>query len=159
MNYLHQISAVTLMALSASAGAQSGDVANQKGIVSTFVRGTCAKLILAGTDMTASCDPTLVNVAYPSGGSSFMFVLAGKAMVSFFGRDTPATENHSTIYLQRVSFRDSGPDNPSSVVSGECTYTNPFAGPAVVDCDADSKDGPFKAIFTTDGGQPLVTRQ
>jgi len=58
-----------------------------------------------------------------------------------------------------VSFKDSTPNNPSSEVSGVCTFSRPPAGPIVVDCEADSKDGPFKAVFVSDGGRPTVTRE
>jgi hypothetical protein len=158
MKSLKLVIAATLLTGAGAATAQSGAGGGPKGTVLTFVRGKCSSLILAGTDMTAECSPALVNAAYPTGGSSFMFTISGKAMVSFFGRDNPAVGGHAMIYLQRVSFRDSTPNDPSSEVSGICTYGNPFKGHAVIDCEADSNDGRFKAVFTTDGQQPQVTR-
>jgi hypothetical protein len=152
------VAIATLFAFAGNANAQSAATAGPKGTILTFVRGRCSTLVLAGKDMTAECTQVLVNAAYPTGNSSFMFTVGGNAMVSFFGRDNPAIGDHAMIYLQRVSFRDSSPDNPSSEVSGICTYANPFAGPAVIDCKADSKDGPFRAVFTTDGRQPQITR-
>lgn len=146
----------SVLLVAGSASAQSVETANPKAPVSTFVRGICSTLVIAGHDMSKQCSPALVNVAYPGGGSSFMFTLAGKAMISFFGKDTPGIEGHATIYLQRVSFRDPTTNNLSSEVSGVCKYGNPFAGPTIVQCEADSQDGPFKAVFTTDGQQPEV---
>ena len=146
-----------LLMSAGSASAQSSD-AGKNGLVSTFVRGRCSTLVIAGQDMSGQCSPALVNVAYPSGATSFMFTLAGKAMVSFFGRQAPAVGERAMVYLERVSFRDSTANNPSSEVSGTCKFGNPYAGPTEVDCEADSKDGPFKAVFTTDGQRPEVAR-
>jgi hypothetical protein len=88
-----------------------------------------------------------------------MFKLSDNAMVSFFGRDNAGVNGHALIYLQRVTFRDSTPDDPSSAVSGICEYGDPFAGRAVVDCEANSKAGQFKAVFITDGRRPAVASQ
>jgi len=156
---MRKFAAAALVLVSGFASAQSSNSASQSGVISTLVHGTCSSLVIAGNDMSAQCSPVLANVAYPGGGASFMFTLAGKAMISFFGKDTPAVGDHAMVYLQRFSFRDPTTTNLSSEVSGVCKYGNPFAGPTLVICDADSKDGPFKAVFTTDGQQPQVTKR
>lgn len=153
MKPLKSILAVGLLAMTDTATAQSNAPAPPKGTILTFMRGACSELVVAGTDMTPECTPTLLSAAYPTGNSSFMFTISGKAMVSFFGRDNPAVHGRGMLYLQRVSFKDSSPNSPSSDVIGTCTYTL-----SVIDCEADSKDGQFKAVFTTDGQAPTVIR-
>ncbi len=152
------IGGLVALSFATPVNAQSSGAGAPKGTILTFVRGSCTVLVLAGKDITPECSPALLNVAYPTGASSFMFTIGGTAMVSFFGRDNPAIGDHAMIYLQRVTFKDSSTDNPSSDVSGVCTYSNPFAGPAVIECNADSKDGQFRAVFTTDGKAPKSVR-
>jgi hypothetical protein len=150
------ISGLIALLVAEAVAAQSGGT--PKGTILTSVSGSCTVLVLAGKDITPECGPVLVNVAYPTGASSFMFSIGGTAIVSFYGRDNPAIGDHAMIYLQRVTFKDSSSENPSSDVSGTCAYSNPFAGRALIECNADSKDGQFRAVFTTDGTAPKVER-
>jgi hypothetical protein len=134
-----------------AASAQQGPA----GTILSFLHGSCVKLVIAGKDRSAECKPSLVNAAYPTGNSSFMFPVGDTAIVSFFGRDNAAVSDKSVIYLQRVTVRiGTEEDASSSDVQGTCTYTNPYVGPAQISCHADSPRGSYEAEFTSDGKAP-----
>ena len=84
-----------------------------------------------------------------------MFGVGDAVVVSFFGRDNPAIGGKSMIYLQRVTVRVGAKEDPaSSDVQGTCTYTNPYAGPARISCQADGTEGQYKVDFISDGKAP-----
>lgn len=159
MRVFKWIVAAVLVVNGAAGWSQSGEAPGAAGTILSFLHGSCSKLVIAGKDRTTDCKPSLVNAAYPTGNSSFMFPVGDAIVVSFFGRDNPAVGNRSMIYLQRVTVR-SGPkeDSLSSNVQGTCTYTNPYAGPARISCQADSPKGPYQVDFTSDGTAPHTVK-
>ena len=151
------IAMTALVGAAAAPAAQQGDVS---GTTLAFLRGTCSALVVGGVDKTSECKASLINSAYKTGNSSFMFGLGDKAVVSFFGRDTAAVGDRATIHLMRVSVNVGGrmEDAMSSDVSGKCDYTNPYEGKAQIICEAEGKKGKFRAVFTSDGTPPHVIK-
>jgi len=154
MNRRNWIAAV-LVACGAAAGAAQQGIA--PGTVVVIMKGACSLLVVGGVDMTRQCNPTVINNAYPSGRSSFMFVY-GDLVVSFFGEDSAAVGDQATLQVEEIGVARGRADGSASrvphSVRGTCTYTNPYKGPSRIICSATGKEGSYRAEFPSDGKPP-----
>lgn len=126
----------------------------------TTMDGACHELIAAGQDFGAACRPQVINAAYRTGMSSFAFMVADSAIVSFFGADSPMDGDKAVMKVTKVGLNLlMGDPPPMHDATGTCLYTNPYAGPALVKCEATLRDGSkFRATFVTDGSEPNITQ-
>lgn len=119
--------------------------------------GTCAQLVVEDKDVTSRCRGAIVNAAYKSGRSSFMFVATDVAVASFNGRDTPAKSDDAMIEVDRItlSYLKGDKQPPMAIpATGVCVYSNPWVREAKVVCTATTERGTFSAIFVSDGTPP-----
>lgn len=141
--------ALAILALSSSGEAEP---AQPKFAV---MNGKCHKFTFAGAEATPLCEGKILNVTYPDGHSSFMFTLKDKALVSFYGLDARAIGDKATLRIQKLTLNLlMGTPSTGSPASGECTYTNPYAGPSLVQCRATVGTRRFEATFVSDGNEP-----
>lgn len=122
----------------------------------TTLTGTCQKLAIGEKDMTDRCRGAIVRSTYPNAKSSFMFVVANTAVISFFGDDAGAAGDSATLAVRKVGVvLVGGKDKPAlASATGACTYTNSNAGPSRVDCTARAAGRDFVASFVSDGTPP-----
>jgi hypothetical protein len=153
--------AIGLLVASGAASAQTapptGDSELEKMLAGTStykINGTCNRLLSPEGDQTAECDKELINVAFPSGNSSFI-ATTRKGGVSFRGRDSAAKGDVATIRLTSVILTTDLSTPPVEIkAKGQCTYTNPNKGPIHVDCSADTANGKYELSFVSDGVWP-----
>jgi len=149
--------AVLVACGSVAPAAQQGVAA---GTVVVTLTGTCSLLVVGGTDVTRQCNRTIINTAYPTGRSSFMFTYAGDMVVSFFGEDSAAIGDQATLQVEEIGVARGKADGTANrvahAVRGACTYTNPYKGPSRIICNAAGKDGTYRAEFLSDGKPPEV---
>ena len=119
--------------------------------------GQCHTLILGGTDASAQCEGKVVNTAYRSGRSSFQFTIRDRAILGFHGVDSPAGNDQAVLRIDGISLNlMMGTPPTTSPASGTCSYTNPYAGPAMIRCSAISAGRRFEASFEADGRAPVL---
>ncbi|MEG3148067.1 hypothetical protein U1839_25750 [Sphingomonas sp. RT2P30] len=136
-------------------GAASPDLSNVANVA--IMSGKCTALIMPEGDMTAHCSGKLINTAYRDNSSSFMAVTDDTVAVSFFGTDHPATGDIALLDVSKVTVsREAGRQARSTAALGQCRYTNPFAGPSHVDCQAMAKGKVYRLSFLSDGNPPKV---
>src|SRR5262249_1643637 len=121
-----------------------------------------SRLVVGGADLTSQCKPSLINNAYASGRSSFMFGLGEDKMVSFFGVDSAAVGDQATLTVDEIGVATGHSDGTAQRVAhkvrGSCTYTNPYAGRSRISCSADGRDGHYAVEFVSDGQPPEVVQ-
>ncbi len=157
------ISALLLTA-SANAQAQSaapkGDAAFEamlkNATQNTFkLNGTCKLLVTPEGDLTKDCEPELINMAFASGNSSFIATIKGKGGISFRGKDSAAVGNIAVLHVSMILLTGSDFSPPIELkAKGKCTYTNPNAGPVLVECAAETSNGDYKLSYVSDGIWP-----
>jgi hypothetical protein len=111
--------------------------------------------------MTPRCEGRLLNPAYRNDHSSFLAVVRNEVLVSFYGEDHTATGDTATLTVTKITTTRIGDANPASVTidaTGECSYTNPYAGPSHVECRATGGGKSYALSFVSDGNPPLVQR-
>ncbi|MFA5965693.1 MAG: hypothetical protein WC804_16880 [Sphingomonas sp.] len=143
----------TLLACASGAAAQNpGNVANL-----ATMTGRCTTLIMPEGDMTAHCTGKLINTAYRDNHSNFMAVRDDAVVISFFGADHAASGDVAMLDVTRVTIsRGAGSKSRSINARGQCRYTNPFAGPSHVDCQAMADGKVYRLSFLSDGNPPNV---
>ena len=153
--------ALILMALAAQqAAGGDGRAAPSLGDLrsAVFLRGTCDRLLVAGTDRSSFCHTALVNLSYHQGRTSFAFAdhPAGM-MISFSGMGEPAGSDRGRLTLDMVTRASNGGETlESEPIEGSCEYTNPHAGRATIRCEGVAASGAFSGVFTSDGEPPHV---
>ena len=148
--------ALGLLAMGSTATAQT-DFEKMLSNVRTFnINGTCNRLVTPEGDQTQICDAQLLNMAFPSGNSSFIATMKDKGGISFRGRDSAAAGDIATIKLDTIILTGKDLSSPPVTIKakGECTYTNPNKGPIHVDCSADTARGKYELSFVSDGVWP-----
>lgn len=143
----------TLVACASGAASQNlGNVANL-----ATMTGRCTTLVMPEGDMTARCTGKLINTAYRDNHSNFMAVRDDAVVVSFFGTDHAASGDVAMLDVSRVTIsRGAGRKSRSIEAQGRCRYTNPFAGPSQVDCQATANGKIYRLSFLSDGNPPEV---
>lgn len=119
--------------------------------------GKCHKLVIGGADASARCNPMIVNTSYKTGKSSFAFVAGESAIVGFFGTDSRAVGDKAVLRVEQITLNlMMGTPSTMAPATGTCTYTNPYAGPSLVQCSAVSGGKTYLATFVSDGRAPDV---
>ena len=119
--------------------------------------GKCHKLVIGGADASALCKAMVTNAAYKTGKSSFTFVAGESAIVGFFGADSRAEGNKAVLKVEQITLNlMMGTPSTMAPANGTCTYTNPYAGPSLVQCSAVSGGKTYSATFVSDGRSPEV---
>lgn len=147
------------LSLTAPAPAEAQDLSRIASIAT--MQGSCQKLILpGGGDQTAKCVGKILNVAYRDNRSSFRVAVGEALLVGFYGEDQAAVGDSATLVVSKVIVTLMGSNKTDALdATGECRYTNPYAGPGHVDCKATSKNGEvFELSFVSDGKPPSVQR-
>jgi hypothetical protein len=122
-----------------------------------FLNGSCQRLVVPNTDLTTNCKPTIVNLLYRDGRSSFAFSDGDRAMISFSGMGQKVTGDSATQPVDHVTVSAAGgTDVRSEDANGACQFGNPYKGPALIRCTGKTKSGEFSALFQTDGAPPRV---
>lgn len=78
-------------------------------------------------------------------------------MISFYGLDSKAVGDRATLRIEKLTLNlMMGTPSTGGPATGVCTYTNPYAGPSLIECSALSSGREFKATFVSDGNAPNI---
>lgn len=131
-------------------------------IVTAMLSGTCARLVVFGTDFSDHCDGSIVQSVYDNRRAGFTLAIGGKGgAATFSGIEGIKPDPDSQLQsLDKVVFSIGIEEVPPNVtaVTGSCAYGNPYKGPVTISCqgtDADNK--PYLLQFRTDGSPPSIT--
>lgn len=136
--------------------AQPATAARQLEALMTM-EGECQQLNVLNHDFTHGCEPRFVNEVYADGRTGFTFTLRTGSIVTFSGRAAQVKQGPDAA-IQPIdtviwNFGSGARPIPAAAV-GRCRFTNPYKGPATVDCSATSKEGEYVGKFVTDGAAP-----
>ncbi len=124
----------------------------------TSLRGSCYKLTILGRDVTASCEPWVLNSDLADGRSSFGFATGDKVSVTFSGLGTNEIKLNDDTAIQAIDgivVDENGKQNSLKAV-GKCRFENPYKGAVPISCIADTANGVFEGQFMSDGSTPKV---
>lgn len=126
------------------------------------VRGTCSHLFLGASDHSRDCVGEVLNSTMTNGRTAFVFITRDDGVILFAGPGNDQRKPDENTVIQpvdtvRVGFGD---ETASFEVSGQCTYGNPYIGPAPIACsaEAEEEDYTFTARFMSDGDAPVPVR-
>ncbi len=122
--------------------------------------GQCDRLIAGLNDITPRCKGTLANTSYTSERSGFYFVATDGAIITFSGEGNRQINRDKDNVVQPVDvivFSFSGATERMSAV-GACSFGNPYKGPTVIECSADTGKAKFEGKFTSNGVKPDVRK-
>ena len=149
---LFTISSVLISIIGAAASAQDTD--RQMAFLMA-VSGDCAELVIDGEAMP--CDGNLFNTDYDDGRIGFAFMAKGPGgkIITFSGRGQEQQSPSANVRIQPIDGVVLG--GGIQLVEGECLFENPYAGPARIECAAQSSSGlQYVGRFLTDGKEPVV---
>lgn len=123
-----------------------------------MVTGTCERLVVAGEDMTNTCEGRLIQSIYRTGRTGFTVNIGSGGAITFSGIEGEKPDADSQLQsVDKVIVnrgKDGGPIS-SKGVTGSCFYENPFKGPATTKCEGtDAEKGAYFLQFRTDGTPP-----
>lgn len=125
-----------------------------------LITGRCVSKLMLGQDLTAACQPYLTHSIQ---GENIVFSFRGAqgSSASFVGRDLPnPTRDSDLMNLISVQLNIPGYPPAPQRAEGTCLYTNPYQGPATVQCSGrmlvDGQWMPAEAVFLTDGTPPVI---
>lgn len=122
-----------------------------------FLKGSCERLMLPSDDLTPSCKPTLVNLLYRNGRSSFAFSDGDRSMISFSGMGQKVSGDLATQPVDHMTISTAaGTAVKSEDATGICEFSNAYKGEAFVRCTGKTTSGEFSASFRTDGSVPNI---
>jgi hypothetical protein len=150
--------AVALLAcLAASSASLAQEPPRSLGMAMAKLNGTCKQLLTPQGDRTDKCTSWILNIAYSTGRSQFMVMIGDKESISFGGKDSPAQGDSATLTLDYVlTGKGDLSRQTRHEARGDCSYTNPYAGPSKIDCIAKTNDGSYELHFVSDGKPPQV---
>lgn len=125
----------------------------------TFVviGGQCGQLVVAGVDVTSTCNSKVASNNAEPDKVIFHFALADGTAISIVGTDlpNPSPDSDQIEVVQVHVGKKLGPlrKGPHAAL-GKCTFGNPYAGPMTIRCDGAIGKKPFLAEFLTDGHEP-----
>lgn len=123
-----------------------------------IIKGTCQKLVIAGKDRSLECTGNLLNTDYDDQRTGFYFTLLNGGVITFSNRGDlqERTRPDKRVTLVDIVIIGQYPDKTINRVAarGRCRYGNPFKGPSLVECSADSELGRFEATFLSNGEKP-----
>jgi hypothetical protein len=123
-----------------------------------IMTGACQKLVIAGQDRSLECTGRLLNTDYDDHRTGFYFMLLNGGMITFSNRGdleqrAGPDKRVSPVDLVMIGEYPSKKIN-SVAAKGRCKYGNPFKGPSLIECSADSELGHFEATFLSSGQKP-----
>jgi hypothetical protein len=120
--------------------------------------GACKKLTVGGKNRTADCKGTLLNTDYSSGRTGFYFFTTDGITVTFSTRGDKQVHPDADTAISPVDMVVVVGQGRSDKIlaTGTCKFTNPYRGPAPIECRVESPSGLFEASFMSDGGTPDV---
>lgn len=136
--------------------------AQETGAPMAFVTidGDCTRASVLGDDVTRLCRGPLVNTTFTNGRSNFLLQLDGLAALSFSGAGNLQVRDGDNVTqpIDRVIIiYDESPHEPAITAAvGQCRFGNPYKGPIVVRCTAETGAGLIEATFRSDGSEPTV---
>lgn len=119
--------------------------------------GSCSTLSAPTADYTKSCAGTLFRIIYPDGRESYAFGVEGKALISFSGfaaADSPGSSIVKIDHLTVTYGPKAAPKVEPHDATGFCSLTIPNfpnGDRFGVKCIAQSRDGPYRGSFISDG--------
>jgi hypothetical protein len=148
------LATVTLVAV-APAGAQNLD--NVAAIAT--MQGKCVRLVTPDGDLTVRCGRQIINTTYRDNHSSFMIPIDKDIVMSFWGEDHAAIDDRAVMTVRKITTAQTGHGKPMPQdADGQCSYTNPYAGPSHIDCTATVAGKTYAFSFVSDGQAPNVMR-
>jgi len=121
------------------------------------VEGACQNLTIGGEDHTATCKGTLLNTEYDDERTGFYFVTTTEQItVTFSTRGDQEQKPDADTVTAPVDMVivSSGGKIDRLQATGTCQFGNPYKGPMLIECAADSERGRFEGAFLTDGKEP-----
>lgn len=151
-----RIALATVMLVAASpSGAQ--DLSNVAALAT--MQGKCLRLVTPEGDLTGRCGDRIINTAYRDDHSSFMVMIGADTLISFWGEDHAAVDDRAVMAVRKITTTQTGHGKPTSQdADGQCSYTNPYAGPSHVDCTATVAGKTYAFSFVSNGQAPNVKR-
>jgi hypothetical protein len=135
--------------------------AESKLIATVVAQGACQKLTIGDTDRTADCKGTLLNTEYDDERTGFYFVTTTDQMTVTFStrgdQEQKIDADTITAPVDMVIVSSAGKIDKLEA-TGTCQFSNPYKGPALIECTADSERGGFEGAFLTDGQAPDAKR-
>jgi hypothetical protein len=118
--------------------------------------GTCKKLTVSGKNRTADCKGKLLNTGYSDGRTGFYFVTTDGFTITFSTRGDQQVHPDANTAIAPVDMVIvGGRGNVDRIAAvGRCKFTNPYRGPAPLECRAETAGGIFDASFISDGSKP-----
>ncbi len=152
------LAATMMMGGLASVPAAAQGMGDLNGVA--MVTGTCERLVVAGEDMTNTCEGRLIQSIYRTGRTGFTVNIGSGGAITFSGIEGEKPDADSQLQsVDKVIVnggKDGGPIS-SKDVTGSCFYENPFKGPAVTKCEgSDAEKGAYVLQFRTDGTPPKL---
>ena len=149
---LYIIASIAISIIGTAASAQDAD--RQMAFLMA-VSGDCAELVIDGEAMP--CDGNLFNTDYDDGriGFSFMAEGPGGKIITFSGQGQEQQSPSANVRIQPIDGVVLA--GGIQLVEGECLFENPYAGPARIECAAQSASGlQYVGRFLTDGEEPVM---
>jgi hypothetical protein len=131
--------------------------ADAKLTATVVVEGACQNLTVGGEDHTTDCKGTLLNTEYSDERTGFYFVTtAEQVTVTFSTRGDQEQKIDADTVTAPVDMVivSSGGKIDRLQATGTCQFGNPYKGPMLIECTADSERGRFEGAFLTDGKEP-----
>jgi hypothetical protein len=131
--------------------------ADAKLTATVVVEGACQNLTVGGEDHTTNCKGTLLNTEYSDERTGFYFVTtAEQVTVTFSTRGDQEQKIDADTVTAPVDMVivSSGGKIDRLQATGTCQFGNPYKGPMLIECTADSERGRFEGAFLTDGKEP-----
>ena len=121
--------------------------------------GTCSKLLVSGHDFTAACQSRVSNIDYSDGYVSFSYSAGRDFVLTFAGNGRRQVHDGPDTAIQPIDTMSSsiaGQSSKPSRVVGSCRFSNPYKGPAIINCGVDIEGGGrAQAEFESDGNLPI----
>jgi hypothetical protein len=121
-----------------------------------IVKGTCQKLVVAGKDRSSECKGMLLNTDYDDQRTGFYFTLLDGGVVTFSNRGDLEEKSGPDEITSPVDMVITTRNQKINKVDakGRCRFGDPFKGPALLECTAESKGGHFEGTFLSNGEKP-----
>lgn len=138
----------------------AGDLSSLTGMAS--LTGTCDQLIVAGSAMSAHCNPMILQTMYTTGRTGFTVTAGDNGVtITFSGMEGAKPDRDSqlqSVDMVILNLAIEGVDPTVQEVTGSCAYSNPYKGPMTISCQATDPDSKAYLLqFRTDGSEPRFT--
>ncbi|MGJ4946724.1 hypothetical protein ACQR1W_39635 [Bradyrhizobium sp. HKCCYLS1011] len=120
------------------------------------IDGACKKLTVGGESRTTDCKGILLNTEYSDQRTGFYFTTIDGLIVTFSTRgdqEVRADANTITAPVDMMIVSRKGQIDRIKA-AGTCRFGDPFRGPTVIECVADSEGGRYEGTFLSNGQKP-----